>query len=61
MTLLSFDVFLHLLIGLVASSATWGVARFCTHKGLLPHPRLQIPIVLVLVYIEAVVSVWLVG
>jgi hypothetical protein len=37
------------------------VRSLCQHKGLLPHPRMQVPIILVLIMVEAYFSVLLVG
>jgi F0F1-type ATP synthase membrane subunit c/vacuolar-type H+-ATPase subunit K len=56
-----FDLLLHFLIGLAGASAGWGVRSLCQHKGLLPHPRMQVPIILVLIMVEAYFSVLLVG
>jgi F0F1-type ATP synthase membrane subunit c/vacuolar-type H+-ATPase subunit K len=55
------DLALHFFIGLAGAGAGWGVRSLCTHKGLLPHPRMQVPVILVLIMVEAYFSVLLVG
>lgn len=55
------DILLHFAIGLAGAGATWAVRSACRHTGILPHPRWQLPLVLILVLVEAVFSVWLVG
>jgi hypothetical protein len=51
----------HILMGLVFAATGWGVRSLCQHKGLLPHPKWQVPITVLLVVLEAIVTVPLVG
>lgn len=55
------DILIHFVIGLLAAATTWTVRSMCHHKGLLPHPRWQLPLTVFLVAVEAVVTVQIVG
>ena len=55
------DILIHFAIGMLAALTTWGIRSACHHRGLFPHPRWQVPLIVLSVAFEAVVTVNLVG
>jgi hypothetical protein len=55
------DVVIHFIIGLVGLGTGWGIRAACAHTGLVPHPKWQVPLALVLVLAEAIIGVRIAG
>lgn len=53
--------FLHVVIGLIFAGTGAAILKVCNHRGFIPHPKWQVPLVIASVMLEAAVMVPIVG
>lgn len=59
---MTFETWLmHVAIGLIFAGTGAAILKVCNHKGFVPHPKWQIPLVVASVMVEAAVMVPIVG